>query len=392
VRYTTDQTAYYGVVPASPEDGPISLAGHRPIIDQAMTALGRLATTPATSLEGFLLSRLMRRQEALSSSGIEGTQSTLDAVLSIDAGTERDATARQVRRYAIILDELVPRATRIGQDIFTPGLFAEIHQGIMQDDKDYADVPGEIRKKVVWIGGAGKDIAYSTWNPPGPEHIRSCLEDTARYMRGNGPQVVSQGLILRIAIAHAHFEAVHPFLDGNGRVGRLLIPLMLAAEGHEPVYISPWIEANRSLYYEALKTAQQRLDPAPLAGAIATGIVETEKELVRTRRALNEITEIWKMGQSFRRNSSADRALSVLKFCPVLSVGTLTKILGVTPKAAGDGIEKLMEAGIVREITGQARNRIFVAPDILRIVSRPFGAKPAIHAEDEPDSEEPGWR
>lgn len=389
-RYTGEHGSHYGVVPASPEESPVRLGSHGRTVDQAMTALGRMAGTPATGIMRFLRARMMSRQEALSSSGMEGTQSTLDAVLGLDNDTDEDASARQVRSYAIALDRLVPKALEDGPDLFSVRLFEELHAHVMADAPSYRDQPGRFRDRVVWIGGRGLDIAYSTWNPPGPEHIEECLSDSARYMQGLGAHAVSQPLLLRVAIAHAHFEAVHPFLDGNGRVGRLLIPLMLAAEGHEPVYISPWIEANKSTYFEALKCAQQRLDPAPLAGAFAQGIIETEIELNATEAALQELSDIWRQSTSLRAGSSAARLLDVLPWMPILSVATASQALEVTRKAAGDGIARLCKAGILQEKTGYRRNRIFEARDVMRIVTRPFGARPAMPGE-EPDDEPSPW-
>lgn len=391
-RYTTEHQSHYGVVPAPPMEEPVRLTGHGHLVTEAMVALGRMAASPADGLMKFLRSRMMARQEALSSSGMEGTQSTLEAVLGLDSNTDEDAPARQVRSYAIALDRLVPRAAAEGPDIFSIELFREIHAVIMAGAAEYRDVPGRFRDRVVWIGGSGKDIAYSTWNPPGPEHIEGCLLETANYMRSLGRHAIDQPPLLRMAIAHAHFEAVHPFLDGNGRVGRLLIPLMLAAEGYEPVYISPWIEANKGAYYEALKQAQQQLDPAPLAGAFARGIVETEKELLVSEKALGSLSDIWREGVRLRRGSSAERLMDILPWLPVLSVATASRTLGVTPKAAGDGIAQLCEAGILKEITGYRRNRVYEAPDVMRIVTRPFGAEPVLPGE-EPDTETepPEW-
>lgn len=182
--------------------------------------------------------------------------------------------------------------------------------------------------------------------------------------------------------ADAHFEAVHPFLDGNGRVGRLLTPLMLAAEGYEPVYISPWIEAIKALYYEGLKAAQQQLDPAALTGAFAKAIVDTDKELASSEAALGKLNDIWRSAVKLRKNSSADRLLAILLWLPVLSVKTASDTLSVTPKAAGDGIKALCTAGILKELTGWWRNRIFEAPDVMRIITRPFGAVPILPHED----------
>lgn len=397
-RYTTEHTNHYGVVPAAPDESVKSLEQHGQRVDAAMIALGRLSASPADGIMRFLRSRILSRQEALSSSGMEGTQSTLDAILGLDSDSDADAQARQVRSYAMALDELIPKAKKIGPAIFTPKLFQELHQRVMAGMRDYKDVPGALRETVVWIGPAGSDISYSTWNPPGPEHLEDCLAQTARYMQGNGNYVVSQPLLQRIAIAHAHFEAVHPFLDGNGRVGRLLIPLMLVAEGHEPIYISPWIEANKGAYYSGLKAAQQQLDPAPLTGAIAEAIIETEAELKASEQALGQLDAIWREkaqrdGVKLRRNSSADRILSILTWLPVLSVKTASAALSVTAKAAGDGIDKLCDHGILREITGQQRNRVFEAPDVMRVITRPFGSKPILPGEEiEPDDpEEAGW-
>lgn len=384
-RYTIEHQSHYGVVPAPPDEGLIRLSGQGHLVDQAMAALGRMAAGPADGIMKFLRTRMMSRQEALSSSGMEGTQSTLEAVLGLDSETEEDAPARQVRSYAVALDSLVPEAREQGHDVFTVDLFRRLHAEVMKDAPDYRDTPGRIRDRVVWIGGAGKDIAYSTWNPPGPEHIDRCLEDTASYMTAQGPHAVNQPLLLRVAIAHAHFEAVHPFLDGNGRVGRLLLPLMLAAEGYEPVYISPWIEAHKGEYYEALKKAQQQLDPAPLAGAFARGVIETEKELLASERALGQLSAIWREGVKVRRGSSAERLMEILPWLPVLSVATASETLKVTRKAAGDGIDQLCGLGIMRETTGYQRNRIFEAPDVLRIVTRPFGAEPIMPGK-EPDA------
>ncbi len=390
-RYTTEHTNHYDVVPAPPFEAGFKLGEHGRDVDAAMAALGRMATPPPTGIMRFLRSRILARQEAISSSGMEGTQSTLDAVLGLDSDSEADAPARQVRSYAIALDTLTPEARAQGPDIFSVDFFCKIHRFVMSDMPDYKDVPGQLRRSVVWIGGAGSDISYSTWNPPGPEHLSACLNDTARYMRADGPHAVSQPILLRIAIAHAHFEAVHPFLDGNGRVGRLLIPLMLTAEGYEPVYISPWIETNKALYYEGLKAAQQQLDHGPLTGVLAKAIIETEKELLASEAALKRLYDIWRSTVKLRHNSSAARLLAILPWLPVLSVKTACEILGVTPKAAGDGIKALCQAGILKELTGLRRNRVFEAQDVMRIITRPLGAPPLLPNEEMGTTEDIDW-
>lgn len=398
-------------MPFPPEERPISLGEHGKTVDAAMVSLGRMAAAHRQAATMFARSRLLDRKEALSSSGMEGTQSTLDAILSLESSeeldqdgsmrTSGDGLTRQVRRYAQVLSKLVPQARRVGPGIFTIDLMLKIHSALMADEADYIarhkSQLGEFRGSVVWIGGHGTDIAYSTWNPPGPEYLSECLSNTIAYMQADGPHVLFQPILLRVAIAHADFEAVHPFADGNGRVGRLLIPMMLAAKGHEPVYLSPWIEANRAQYYEGLKAAQQQLNPVPLVAALANAVIATEAEVQRTDEALGELSCRWRAAARLRRSSSADRLIDLLPWLPVVSIKTVCDQLDVTPKAAGDGVARLVDLGILHETTGYRRNRVFSCPDALRVLSRPFGADPILPGDDmDPESDQaddtPGWR
>jgi Fic family protein len=193
----------------------------------------------------------------------------------------------------------------------------------MKGDTDYKDLPGELRKIVVWIGGAGHN-ANSTYNPTPPDDIPACLAETMTYMRCEGLQATVHSLIVRMAIAHSHFEAVHPFRDGNGRVGRLLLPLMMAAERLTPVYLSPYIEAHKQAYYDSLKAAQQRLEWQELIGFVSDAIVATVNELLTTREALRRLGAIRRNRRKFRKASGAERAFDVLPHYPVLTVQTIS--------------------------------------------------------------------
>jgi Fic family protein len=239
-------------------------------------------------------------------------------------------------------------------------------------------VPGELRSRVVWIGG--RDIAYSTYNPTPPDDIAACLEETMRYLRCEGMQAMQQGLIVRMAVAHAHFEALHPFRDGNGRVGRLLLPLMMAAEGHAPLYLSSYIEAHKAAYYASLKAAQQRLEWHEAVGFVADAIVGTVNELLATRAALSTLRDLWRARRKFRRESAALRAIDVLPHYPVLTIRRLADILDVSIPSATQAIGQLVEAGILGERTGYVRNRVFAATEALSIINRPFGETPILPA------------
>jgi Fic family protein len=379
VRLPPPHAAHYGIVPLSPPEGTVPLGEAQRSHRRAIEALARVDALTAELQDPYFISRTLTRREAVSSSSIEGTNSTLDELLAVEeeAGDVARDAALQVRDYALALDRLLPRAATEGPAIFTPELVHELHREAMRSDPDYRDVPGEPRTTVVWIGGV-RDIAYSTYNPPPPDAVGSSLADTMTYMRCEGMQSVTQSLVMRMAIAHAHFEAVHPFRDGNGRVGRLLLPLMMAAEGHVPLYLSPYIEANKPAYYGALKEAQQKLDWATMTGFVADAIAGTVDELMVTRAALRTLAAAWRTRRAFRRGSAAQRALEILSDYPILTAKRLAIRLGVSAPAALTAIGQLVETGILEERTGYRRNRVFAAAEVLSVLNRPFGSEPLI--------------
>lgn len=371
--------SHYGVVPLPPPEQSVNVIPAVNQLSEANAALGRINALVGELADPWLISRVLPRQEAVSSSSIEGTHSTLDELLSIEETEDEAASdaAKQVRDYALALDALVPQAMEQQHAIFTTGMVSELHRTVMRGDSRYQDIPGELRSRVVWIGGRG-DIAYSTYNPTPPEDVARCLEDSMQYMRTEGMQVMTQNLITRIAIAHAHFEAVHPFRDGNGRVGRLLIPLMMAAEGNAPLYLSPYIAEKKEAYYAALKMAQQQLEWHPLVEFLSEAITSTVSELFSTRHALQALSGRWAERRQFRRDSAAFRMLDHLPHYPVLTVKRLAQLMSVSIPAATKATQQLMDAGILQERTGYTRNRIFVATEALAIINRPFGAEPIV--------------
>jgi Fic family protein len=384
-RYPEPYDSHYGVRPAPPPDYAPSVER---VLDQhrkAMAALVRLETIAAEMHDPWLVSRILLRREALSSSSIEGTHSTLDELLAVEeddygGSDERRQAANQVRSYARGLEEFLPQAKDLGKTVFTMDLVQDLHRAVMRADPDYRDAPGELRDRVVWIGGRGH-IAYSVYNPPPPAEVEACLRENVAYMRGDGYEDLQSTILVRMAIAHAHFESVHPFRDGNGRVGRLLLPMMMAAEGHVPVYLSPYIEAHKGAYIEALKAAQQKLDWATMAGFVADAILGTADELLATRRALAILGDQWRTRRRFRSGSAALRALALLPDYPVVTVNRLAALLSVSFAPAAEAVKALCEVGILKERTGYARNRLFAATEVLELVNRPFGENPVIGDE-----------
>lgn len=387
-RLPPPHDAHYGIVPPPPPEEGVPIAGAMKALDRARGAFGQIDTVAKQLNDPYIVSKILTRREAVSSSSIEGTQSTLDELLSVEetGGDNSKDAARQVRNYAVALDEFLPLASEKGYTVFTVDLLKDLHRAVMTDDPDYKDEPGEFRDRVVWIGG-GRDIAYSTLNPPPPDDIAACIEHTVDYLRNQGMQQMNQSLLTRMAIAHAHFEAVHPFPDGNGRVGRLLLPLMMAAEGHVPIYLSPYIETRKGVYYASLKDAQQQLDYQPLIAFMADAVASTVDELMKTRTALTALSELWKERRKFRKGSAAARALEELPHYPVVTAKRLGELLFISPPQAHQAIAQLEEAGILAERTGYARNRIFAANEALNIINRPFGEEPILPNDDAPEPE-----
>lgn len=368
----------YGVVPEAPPQSGLILTGVAARHQAAEEALAKVDAYAWSLHDPFVVSRILARQEAVSSSAIEGTHSTLDEVLAGEETQDDQARAevRQVRKYAITLSRFIKQAHRYGPQVFSTKLVSRLHQRILQDDPDYKDPPGAVRTVPVWIGG--REMAYSAFNPPPPSEVQACLEDNVRYMRADGLQAVQQSLITRMAVAHAHFEAVHPFRDSNGRVGRMLLPIMMAAEGRTPLYLAPYIEANKTAYVAALKAAQQQLDWPAVIGFFSDAITGTAHELFTTRAALETLSSQWKARRAFRKNSSALLALALLPQYPVITISRLASLLKVTYPAAASAVSQLTDSGILTERTGYSRNRVFAAAEALSILNRPFGEEPVL--------------
>jgi Fic family protein len=366
--------SHYGVVPPPLLETAIALEDAAPRYEAANAAIARIDAVAAELADPYLVSRVLARNEAVSSSAIEGTNSTLDELLASEENGDEEARSatNQVRSYAAILDTIIPRIRREGDRGFSFELVRSLHRDVMRYDPDYRGVPGDVRTDVVWIGGQG-NIAYSTLNPPPPAQVGECLVQTIDYMRNEGMQSMTQGLIVRMALAHAQFEAVHPFRDGNGRVGRLLLPVMMAAAGHVPLYLSPYIELHKAAYYSALKDAQQRLQWAVMIGFMSDAIVGTADELMATRAALARLRNIWLGRRKYRGNSAALRALDLLPHYPIVTITRLAGLLGVSFLQARKAVDQLSSAGILTERTGYSRNRMYAAREALAIINRPFG-------------------
>ncbi|MGB5344630.1 MAG: Fic family protein [Woeseia sp.] len=357
--------------------------------DANLALQGRARMTSASELERTAAYLLMSR-EAVSSSRMEGTWSTVDEVLS-PAGTHTGRVASiSVRGYAHALLHAFHALENDGLAALTPELLCALHERFMQKDPHFRGVAGRLRASglpgdVVQIGSFGgrEDAIY---NPAPPAHIKRCLDDVLDWMRDEsfadlGDAGMGLSLPIRMAVGHAHFEAVHPFSDGNGRIGRMLWAIQLAAARILPLYLSAYVEANKDEYGAALAEAQKQLSYRRIIEFVCRAIVVSNEEESDTQRVLQALPAIWQARGAFRRNSTAYRSLELLVRMPIMTVKLLAAELNVSSQAANEAMRRLEQAAVVKERSGRGRGRQFAAEEVINVLGRSFRSDPEIALE-----------
>ncbi|MCR0984950.1 Fic family protein [Roseomonas populi] len=382
MRLPPPYDAHYGVHVAPPATELALPPEAIRSIQAAAAALAGLNAVVAARPSAYHVTRVLVRDEATRSSAIEGTQATLDELLSADAvleGTgdlEHGAGTRDeletVRAYAVALERFLARPHPIDAAVISG-----LHRAVFTGSAEFADGrhgrPGAWREKTVWIG-SGRDISRSTFNPPPHPLVPGLIEEHVGWLRDTEEGTMAPATPIRLALAHAHFEAIHPFAEGNGRVGRMLLSLMLAAEGHVAVPLSRVLDRRRSDYYEALKLAQQKLDFVPLSLLMCDAIQESAEQARDLDERLSLMPASWRdparwpAGRPPRRDGAASRMLDVLPYHPVVTTGLVERELEVSGQAANLAVAALAAAGILVERTGYRRNRVFVCPEALAAI------------------------
>jgi Fic family protein len=385
------ENIWFVVPPPPPEELPPGMPART--IGKANAVLqGRPPVGEASDLDR-LAAYLFARREAVSSSRMEGTWSTVDNVLTpgeVYARKEGKSAHLSVRGYAVALEHGLARIRKEGTGALTTGLVSEMHELVMNKDPRFQGIAGRLRTPglpgdVVQIGAPGRkeDAIY---NPAPPERVAGCLDQVMAWIRDTqlielGDAGMGMSLPVRMAIGHAHFEAVHPFGDGNGRVGRILWPLQMAAAGHLPLYISGYVESHRDDYRRALEAAQKQLAYGSIVEFVAEAIIVSNAEEKVSKSVIGGLPALWEERGKFRKGSSALRALDVLIRMPITTARTLSEELNVSFQAASSALNALESLHIVRERTGHGRNRLFAAEEVIAMLARPFGEDPEIALE-----------
>jgi Fic family protein len=338
-------------------DGPLQRA-----LSDADTALGRLDGSVQTLPNPDLFVLMYVRKEAVLSSQIEGTQSSLHDLLAAEAqALGADRIARDVDEVINYVKAMRYGLARLRELPMSVRLIREIHHELMAGTRGGQLTPGELRTSQNWIGPAGASLGSAAFVPPPPHVVPAALSDLEKYLHATD----DLPFLVRVGLAHAQFETIHPFLDGNGRVGRLLITLLLCEHGTlaQPVlYLSIYLKRHRSEYYDRLQAIRDNGDWEGWLHFFLRGVSEVSAEARETARRIIELREAHRVlitEQLGRGAATAHRVLESLYERPIVSVQELSERLGLTNAAANNVVARLCALNLLKEITGQRRGRRF---------------------------------
>jgi Fic family protein len=339
------------------------------LLSTADRALGRLDGSIQTLPDSDLFVLMYVRKEAVLSSQIEGTQSSLNDLLRAEAqifDPDRPADVSEVSNYVAALNYGLERLDELPVSI---RLIREIHERLLRGVRGAHLQLGELRQSQNWIGTGGASLNNATFVPPPPDEVPNALSDLERFIHSKD----SMPALVRIGLTHAQFESIHPFLDGNGRVGRLLITFLLCQQMilQSPVlYLSHFLKANRAEYYEHLQNIRDDGDWESWLKFFLRGVIEVSREATATARAIVDLREADRQKIIDELGRVAGNALkvhgSLFRF-PLVSVNPIANFLGVSFTSANRLMERLVEIGILNEVTGNARNRVFSYVSYIRL-------------------------
>ncbi len=350
-------------------------------------ALGRLGGVGQSLTNPHLLIRPFLRREAVLSSKIEGTQAELTDLLLFEASEASEARVPDVLEVHNYVNAIEHGLNRLKQKPLTLNLIRELHEMLMHGVRGQERTPGEFRTRQNWIGPDQCPIEDAKFVPPPPEELMRCLSGFETYLHAASelPPLV------RLAFIHYQFEAIHPFADGNGRLGRLLITLLLCVEALLPqplLYLSAYFERNQSAYYRHLLEVSQKGHWVEWAIFFLKGVTEQASDAVlRSNRILALRDEFRRMVQTTGTSSRLLELVDHLFASPVIRIKDAQRVLKVTPRAAAANVTKLIDLGLLREITGRQRNRYFLCDRIIKTVDeRAVNVLPPIAGITSPSS------
>ena len=339
--------------------------------DQALLALGRLDSVSTLLPDTSLFLYMYVRKEAVLSSMIEGTQSSLSDLLLFELDQEPGVPIDDVREVSNYVAALDHGLRLLGEGLpLSLRLFREIHGVLLNKGRGSNQAPGEFRRSQNWIGGTR--LGNAAFVPPPAEEVLECMSKLELFLHD---QPEPTPVLLKAALAHVQFETIHPFLDGNGRLGRLLIALLLCEQKvlREPMlYLSLYFKTHRQNYYELLNNVRMTGDWEAWLDFFAEAVIVTATQAVETAQQLLDLSnqDRDKISGLGRAAASTLQVHLALMEHPIATSGSLVKKTGITPATVNKALVHLEQLGIVKELTARKRNRLFSYAGYIEIMSR----------------------
>lgn len=362
-RYVKQPAGYEAFIPSPlPPKPPVRISGKlQVLLSDATLALGRLDGSIHTLPNADLFVLMYVRKEAVLSSQIEGTQSSLQDVLAAEAKILDPAAPRDVDEVLNYISAMNYGMRRLKEIPVSVRLIKELHEKLMHGVRGSHLTPGETRRSQNWIGPGGASLKDSLFIPPPPTEIPAALGDLEKFLHAD----VGLPLLIQIGLAHAQFETIHPFLDGNGRVGRLLITFLLRQRDvlQKPVlYLSHFLKRHRQEYYERLQATRDQGDWEGWLEFFLRGVAEVSGEATETARKILALRESHRAAITEnlgRAAANGHRVLETLYKSPITDVKKVGEIGHTSFAAANELVKKMVGIGVLKEMTGQRRNRSF---------------------------------
>jgi len=369
---TSSGEAVRAFIPAPlPPVPPLQLdAIAQSIVDDSLLALGRLDSVALLLPDTRLFLYAYVRKEAVLSSQIEGTQSSLSDLLTFEADESPGVPLDDVTEVSNYVAALEWGMAEIRRGFPISGrLLRGIHGRLLSSGRGADKLPGDFRRSQNWIGGTRPGNA--AFVPPPPSEVAPCISALERFIHDDP---VRTSPVLKAALAHVQFETIHPFLDGNGRVGRLLITLLLCAEGvlKDPMlYLSLYFKEHRAEYYAHLTAVRETGDWEAWIAFFADGVRETASAAVDTAQRLVALfaRDRERIASAGRTANSLLRVFDALRERPICTAAMLSERSGASLPTTNRMLEQLRSLGIVTELTGRKRDRLFSYAEYVRILS-----------------------
>lgn len=367
--------SYHSYVPKGlPPYPAIEMEKLYPLLDQANVALGRLDGLSIILPDPSLFLYMYVRKEAVLSSQIEGTQSSLSDLLLYEnqavSGVPNNDVV-EVSNYVAAMEHGLKRIE--GHFPLSLRLICEMHEVLLNRGRGSSKQPGEFRRSQNWIGGTRPGNAKFV--PPPPEKVMELLGELEKFLHDD---LVTLPTLIKAALVHHQFETIHPFLDGNGRLGRLLITFILCVEGIMPqplLYLSLYFKTHRQAYYDHLQLVRETGDWEEWIQFFLQGVIETANQAIETTQMILKLFTEDRKNIEVNGKSSASTLMvhHYLQRYPITEAKKVVKHCKLTLPTANKCLHHLVDLGIVKEVTGKTRNKIYVYQKYLDILSEGAG-------------------